>query len=198
LARRYNRIGFKIKIKGHTERSLCGQLFLADADYREKFILPRVIEPGVRDKLLSNIKENRMNAVLVTGYGGNYTPLWPKITSYFIYPILFSVSIPANLELYDKIARVKFDLLRLNTAWKLFRLEHGREPLNAEELVPAYIPKLPKDLFSRNSNPYLRGSNPELMPEPRFYSVGPDGTDEHASRLYQPNQKDGDIFLVVQ
>ncbi len=203
LARRYNRIGFNIKIKGHTERSLWGQLFLADADYCEKFILPRVVEPGLRDKLLSSIKENRMNAVLVTGYGGNYTPLWPKITSWAYAPLIIVFSIPSGLELYDKIARVKFDLLRLNTAWKLFRLEHGREPLNAEELVPAYFPQMPKDIFSRNSNPYLRGSNPELMPETRFYSVGPNGTDECASKLYDPktkksDQKDGDIFLVVQ
>jgi len=202
-ARRYNRIGFKIKIKGHTERSLCGQLFLADADYCEKFILPRVVEPGVRDKLLSNIKENRMNAVLVTGYGGNYTPLWPKITSWAYAPLVIRFSIPSGFELYDKIARVKFDLIRLNTAWKLFRMEHGREPLNAEELVPNYLPQMPKDLFSRNSNPYLRGSNPELMPETRFYSVGPDGTDECTSKLYDPktkknDEKEGDIFLVVQ
>jgi hypothetical protein len=60
-------------------------------------------------------------------------------------------------------------------AIRLYELDHGQRPLALAELVPAYLPAVPRDPFDPNDGllPYL-----PTAPSPLLYSVGPNGIDE--------------------
>jgi hypothetical protein len=70
---------------------------------------------------------------------------------------------------------------------RLYQADHGGEfPLSLEGLVPRYLPQLPVDPFSPDGKPIryviLPGGLPGGGDRPLVYSVGPDGTDDTASR----------------
>ncbi len=60
-------------------------------------------------------------------------------------------------------------------ALRLYKLDHGQRPATLDELVPEYLPQVPRDAFAANNQPlrYLPNADP-----PRLYSVGRDGVDQ--------------------
>ncbi len=59
-------------------------------------------------------------------------------------------------------------------ALRLYELDHGQRPATLDELVPNYLPHIPRDPFSADNRPlgYLPNADPPIL-----YSVGPDGVD---------------------
>ncbi len=58
---------------------------------------------------------------------------------------------------------------------RLYELDHGARPTQLEQLVPEYLPEVPKDSFAAETRPigYLPHASPPLL-----YSVGLDGADD--------------------
>ena len=112
-----------------------------------------------------------------------------------IIPHLYFGGQPNETEAYtqDAFSRARFDLLRLETARKIYKLEQGKEPERIEELIPDYLPEAPFDIFSKNRSPYRE--------KPFYYSIGPDGVDQKGARLYDPTNgtiSAGDVFLTME
>jgi hypothetical protein len=60
-------------------------------------------------------------------------------------------------------------------AMRVYEVDRGRRPERLDELVPKYLPFLPKDPFASDGRPI--GYNPRTE-HPLLYSVGPNGVDE--------------------
>ena len=83
-------------------------------------------------------------------------------------------------------------------ALRLYECDHKAPATDLEDLVPLYLPAVPRDPFSATNEPihYLRTVDREIL-----YSVGPDGIDEGGLRLDDdllPNLDDsGDILFYL-
>jgi hypothetical protein len=112
-------------------------------------------------------------------------------------PFLFEIS-ESNFKessMRADLALNKFDLLRLETARKLYRLEKGKAPASDAELVPAYLPKLPVDRFSTDK----KASFKDVTGVP--YSIGPDAKDNGNVIAYDPTNgtfSTGDVALSTR
>jgi hypothetical protein len=72
----------------------------------------------------------------------------------------------------------------VHLALRLYQLDHGgKNPANLAELVPAYIPALPRDPFNPNGGPLRLSVAPTT--QPFIYSLGT-STDQVASGTYTP------------
>ncbi|MBI2929973.1 MAG: hypothetical protein HYY24_30310 [Verrucomicrobia bacterium] len=67
-------------------------------------------------------------------------------------------------------------LLTCAVALRWYQLESGAYPTQLAELVPRYLPELPRDPFSAGSFVYRRTGDGF-----RLYSVGPNGKDEQGN-----------------
>ena len=67
-------------------------------------------------------------------------------------------------------------------AIRLYELDHGHRPLGLEDLVPRYLPDVPRDLFDPQGGPirYLPDHSPPLL-----YSVGLNGVDEGGAQGFK-------------
>ena len=93
----------------------------------------------------------------------------------------------------EKRTRVRFGLLRLRTAARLYELERGRPVEQIDDLAPEYLPALPIDYFSPDGAP-LKWAESERAD---FYSIGPDEVDDEARIPYGATSgamSPGDIF----
>jgi hypothetical protein len=89
--------------------------------------------------------------------------------------------------------QVQSDILRLHLARRLFRHDKRRDPKDIAELVPEYLPAIPKDPFSADGAPYA-----EL---PDYHSIGPDGIDDRMETLFDrtnPDSDRGDVFWSLE
>jgi hypothetical protein len=69
--------------------------------------------------------------------------------------------------------------MALFCAIKAYEKEHGRIPDRLEELVPDYLPRVPKDPFDGKPFRYRKSNIPRLPAEAwAVYSIGPDFTDD--------------------
>ena len=70
-------------------------------------------------------------------------------------------------------------------ALRLYEFDHHRRPDTLEELVPGYLPALPRDPFDPNGGSfrYLRDAAPPVL-----YSVGDDGQDNGGARGHGPGR----------
>jgi hypothetical protein len=66
-----------------------------------------------------------------------------------------------------------FDLTKLAFALAEYRARHGSYPAKLADLVPEYVPAVPKDIFSGGELHYKSQADGYLL-----YSVGPNGKDE--------------------
>lgn len=78
-----------------------------------------------------------------------------------------------KFELKLKYSRTRLGLLLVDLAVQNYQSEKGHPPKSLQELVPEYLPFLPKDDFSGNDFIYRPGTNGYLL-----YGVGPDGKDD--------------------
>jgi hypothetical protein len=69
--------------------------------------------------------------------------------------------------------------MALHCAVRAYQKDHGLPPERLDQLVPDYLPRLPKDPFSGKPFRYLRSHVPDLPEEAwAVYSVGPDFSDD--------------------
>lgn len=109
-------------------------------------------------------------------------------------PFLFTQVMPNTLETATRsdIALTRFDLLRLETARKLYQLEKGKAPATDAELVPGYLAALPVDRFEKGKEADIKEAGGVR------YSIGPDGKDNGNAINYDPSNgtySAGDIAL---
>jgi hypothetical protein len=85
----------------------------------------------------------------------------------------------------------KTRLLICDLAIRAYSLEHGRNPAKLTDLVPDYLPEVPKDPFGSGQILYRLAPNGYLL-----YSVGVDGLDD-GGRNSGPTalEESGDILL---
>lgn len=91
-------------------------------------------------------------------------------------------------HLYINDSLIRFDLLRLETAERLYTLATGAPPQSINDLVPDYLDEALADRFDPEGGLYRRAGV--------WYSIGPDGIDDGASVRYEYRVSPlGDIFL---
>ena len=178
LIRIAQREGFEVEIQGLNGSELLGEGMMA-----EEFLN--------KDKAYPSIDQ-----AMLKGLTPRSTSLFARLAANYSLPVLYRISLTPSAEFYanDDEARVKFDLLRLYTAQKLYRLEQGEEPKSMADLVPDYLPEILVDIFSKSGQPYLFNG---LAPIPFFYSIGRDGIDQQGAQQYRANTgvAAGDIFF---
>jgi hypothetical protein len=104
--------------------------------------------------------------------------------------IIARLTIPAlSPSAYNRFLRANTELrtTRIHLAVQLYRKDHNGEiPDNLQVLVPSYLPDIPNDPFTENSNMSYRVSNGVWT----VYSVGPDQKDDHGNFNYSTNRYD--------
>jgi hypothetical protein len=78
-------------------------------------------------------------------------------------------------------------LLATTLALRAYELDHGALPPTLDALAPAYLPKVPVDLFSAGGAPKYRVSGGKYL----LYSVGPDGKDDGGNPIVNPGARRG-------
>ena len=73
--------------------------------------------------------------------------------------------------------QTQLDQTRLAIAIERFRLARGAIPETLAELVPAFLPELPRDIYTREPMIYRRKETGGFL----LYSVGPDRKDDGAA-----------------
>jgi hypothetical protein len=190
--------------QGCTGPELCWRAYASQRNYIQQVVLPRSKEdPTLKSQtkeiidgidLLSNLAY-RMGPRHVSR---EYLKAHPfeatkfAITHESLRKYLFSTNLPestgARLRVKTVVAR--FNLLRLKTARKLYRLREGHEAPDAAALVPKYLPRLPEDPFDAKTKAFKLSEVD--------YSLGPDGIDQKTAICYDPTNgtaSAGDIFL---
>lgn len=74
-----------------------------------------------------------------------------------------------------KYVRAYVDLMSLMLAQKRYEAENHQVLKNQEDLIPAYLERIPSDIYSGSDQRYGFSGG-------RFYSVGPDGIDERGEK----------------
>jgi hypothetical protein len=83
---------------------------------------------------------------------------------------------------YRQVATVALNrILETQLALHAYNLDHGTYPASLEALVPAYLPAVPKDPFSKNS--LLRYKAKSNGRSYLLYSIGPDAIDNGGSPM---------------
>ncbi len=109
---------------------------------------------------------------------------------------MFSPTITAHAEL-DSRAKMMFELTRLAFALEAYRADHGSYPARLTDLAPAYVRKVPKDLFNNAEPRYCQEGNGYVL-----YSVGSNEKDDggrgfqNGSRQAGTWEKDWDDLVV--
>jgi hypothetical protein len=91
--------------------------------------------------------------------------------------VLMGREIPAEYlsrwEATNGLVEPQFRSLQMFLAIKSFRDQHGRLPRALAEMIPEFLPALPRDPFSNGSLKYVVDGE-----KYRLYSLGPNGTDD--------------------
>jgi hypothetical protein len=101
---------------------------------------------------------------------------------------LLSSSLMSSLERATLIPfrdRAQRRMTAVALALRLYELDHGRRAAALAELVPDYLPAIPRDPFDAGDGPirYLPGA-----PSPLLYSVGSNGVDERGLVVSKPER----------
>jgi type II secretory pathway pseudopilin PulG len=110
-------------------------------------------------------------ALSILGGGGPVSKLLGKKIS----EILVTLLLPAVTKIQDAADRIEQTQQNLHLAFALaaYRADKGSYPEKLEALTPAYLPRVPDDLFSGGALIYQPTKDGFLL-----YSVGVNGRDE--------------------
>ncbi len=186
------RAGIKVRIQGLTGEELAVEALQGEAEYIESKVLPLLTDTMEKEMARRMIRENRRTAAFIGGKATDLSGHIGKVASFVTKPLFVNVLLPDRSEIQIRAdgVRTKFDLLRLNTARKFYMLQHTDVVTQIDDLVPEYLPEIPVDVFRKDRGAYTS--------EPVFYSLGPDGVDQHTAVLYDPTNgilSAGDIFF---
>ena len=164
------------------------------AEYLEKSVLPSAQTNMEKEQIQKIIETLRYNHKFFSGQILNHSFIDQRYC-YMLMAIFYTIHVPNMTQAFTRewVSIIKYDLLRLETASKLYKLEKGGEPQSLNDLVPVYLSSLPKDVFSREEKVYGI--------KPRLYSVGPDGIDQGCEFRYDPTNgtvTGGDVFLISE
>ena len=184
------RKGIQANIQGMTGRQITAESFRIQAEYLEKVVLPYTNDAVQRSALQKAISGYRIGEA--GAGGGCRTPrtFAARLVGSFARPVFYSIAVPnfGEASTRGRVSISKFELLRMFTASKIYRLEHGKNPAAPSDLIPKFFPTTPEDPFAQN----FKAINH------MFYSVGPDGIDQKAAVPYDPTNgtiSSGDIFF---
>lgn len=108
---------------------------------------------------------------------------------YFAQTIFTRRAAQQKYELKFKYTRTRIGLFLVDLAAQNYQLEKGHPPKTLQELVPEYLPFLPKDDFSGNNFIYRPQTNRYLL-----YGVGPDGKDQGGKPFINRSTDSGDML----
>lgn len=195
LIRLYKRVGVEAPddMEQHTGREIYGLAFKMGADYKENHLLPSVRDPGTKQNIESMIETDRAGAVELGARPESIKEFLLSLISRPAAPILYKIGMPNEKEANtrDDTATVKGNILLLETALKLYRLEKGHEPENIDVVVEEYLEEKPEDPFSQKKKSLK-------FKDGTIYSIGPDKIDQGAKLKYDPTNgtiSPGDIFF---
>ncbi len=102
--------------------------------------------------------------------------------------MLARLLVPAVKKASDKAsaAQAGMDVVRTAIALERFKLAHGKYPASLDELVPALMPRVPLDPFSRKLLVYRATSDGRFL----VYSLGPNGSDDHGILASKPKARE--------
>lgn len=183
ILREMRRRGIGADFQDKTGYELCMMCLRNEAEYIEKIVLPKVQnDPEMTIKALEEWQ----------GHDTSFLDDPSSITRTIVTCRIYQLPKPNRLEAETRtwVAAGKFDLLALETAKKLYTLEHGKPPATIGALVPQYLPQVPRD---RLADAAFLKDTPD-----RYYSIGPDKVDDHAALSYDPTNgaaSAGDLFF---
>lgn len=184
--RALRRRGIDRDFQDKTGVDLCVMANLAEAEYIETQEIPSLRN---QVKLVQDASERAQSLHGVADVLQNPNRLRGASSRVFFYQMM-KLNGGEDAEARALVAAVRIDLLRLETAQKLYALEHGRPPAVIGDLVPQYLSAVPSDRF---------GPVALLQVAPgRYFSIGPDRVDDHGAIAYDPTNgalSAGDVFL---
>jgi hypothetical protein len=129
-----------------------------------------------------------------------------------------SLPATAGVQRAARLSQCRIRAARLQTALTLYQIEHGKPAETLDDLVPALLPELPADPFTRRSFQYRVSQKEQLTWHRKLanggeefvrqipagqgilWSAGPDGRDDGGRRQWDKDATDGAaqdlIFLV--
>lgn len=183
MIRDAKRRGIDAEFQGLTARALLAKSREVQAAYMEKFILPAVkADPNLQLKVQKSVQGYRNASASFGGSANGTGGILSRVGGSLVNPMLFQIAVPNFNEAFKRgdVMLSKFDILRLETSRKLYKLEKGAAPAQDENLVPAYLPTLPKDRFGKGEEALRKAGE-------ATYSVGPDGKDDGNKIAYDPS-----------
>lgn len=164
------------------------------AEWVDTILLPSCSNPNKKEALLSSLEVMAKLDGLDPAIAKKHSLFNLRLNRY-IEPVMssgyanfFSYFSTDKLDYILRNSLTRYDLLRSQTAARIFELENGRPPSGWNDLVPALLDTVPIDLFSPNGD--------EIAFGPPFHSIGKDGVDQHPfdSSVDVPND---DIVLSI-
>ncbi|MBN1902942.1 hypothetical protein JW926_16585 [Candidatus Sumerlaeota bacterium] len=185
------RLGMDVDIENKTGRGIFRESLRLERRYLNERVFPYIKNKSQKERLGR-----------VISYTGSRRKVLHKISDFLILDSWDLYGKPAMLYLFnapnakevitrDMATRSRYDILRLETAQNLYAMEKGGTPGILSDLVPEYIPVLPKDLFSKEEK--------GLGEKPFIYSIGPDEIDQKGELGYDPTNgtiSPGDIYFL--
>lgn len=175
------------------------------ADYQDKtgfellFIVERVkreyLEKVVIPQVRSNPEMAKAAEAALQQHDTRYLDTSTPIVKTFLRAMIYAdidrkTALKKDPTTRSYYSAVKIDLLAVETSKKLYTLDHGRPPATLADLVPQYIPQIPRDRFA--------DAAPVKFARDCYYSVGPDKSDDHAAIMYDATNGTasvGDVFF---
>jgi hypothetical protein len=144
--------------------------------------LPRpmiLADARIMAQYMTDVQKAYAGATDFPTYAKAGPPIPPEIDKNRTFHLLAATLLPASDAFVVQQYRVLADrrLAATALALRLYAAEHaGNYPESLDELVPNYLPALPKDPFATGGKPlsYSTAADPK---EPIVYSVGQNGTD---------------------
>jgi hypothetical protein len=184
------------RYQNKTGQELMALSFAARAEYLERMVAAPQLgkNGGLRKKALQKAKGFRRMAVALGDKMRDFDEHRYKVGGNWLRPVFYLTVAESSEGFSSSTQRTlcKFDLLRLETARRIYTLEHGgKAPARQQELVPALLPALPLDRFAKDKAPYRTAAG-------RIYSLGPDAVDQRGAVRYDPTNGStsaGDLVL---
>jgi len=193
MLRELKRRGIDMDYQGLSGRELLARASAGRAKYFDTVVRPKIKgDAQALEQLEEKIRGWQGFSEEMGGENFSLAGHFKRLTGPLSWPTIFKIGQPLEAHTRAVVALAKFDLLRLETARKLYTLEHGASPANPADLVPAYLPALPTDRFAE------KGIDAYRETTSNYYSIGPDEQDNRLAITYDPTNgtiSAGDIAL---
>jgi hypothetical protein len=184
------------KLEPMTYRELNVLRLLTWANYCEQVVLKKAQgDPNLAILVQKRVTDWRRTASMFGGPAPDWrSAISGKLLGDIAEPVLFNITQPNFDEAYvrDHNAQASEGLLQLETARRIYAIEHGAAPKSLAALTPEPLAKLPVDPFAP------KGATFNLSSGGAIYSIGPDGRNDAARVAYDPTNgvvSPGDIFF---